>query len=511
MDAHVFRRLANSLAPLLNGARLEKIQSPLEDVFVFTFYAQKRKQHLILKSSRRNPFIYLAKTRPVTQAAPSAPIMRMRKYCAGRRIAYCAVDWLNRKLLLLFRASSNEDANPETWLSLDLREGPKLILGTCPPLPQEDEAIDWPSHISNILADGEEWRNFPMFTPALRRTLTKLDELDGQALLMDLQAGGGDLFIYGEDMQAEIFAWPLPKELVAERDEQVFEDPILATTFMGDALVLGAAAKVLRSANALPHQREYLRLERLLNKLNDEEIRLNNLVALQESGLMLQNIMWQHNPDAKLSSIESEGVSIKLDPRYTLSENMQMFFHKAGRGRRGLQYLVERRENLQGQLQALQQTMQDVLAGAATQNNNKHAKNADDKNKKYSSLVKLNLPKGVEAFHSEDDFIILRGKDAKGNWAALRTASAHDLWLHVEGGPGAHCIIKRHFSGQEIPQTTINEAARLAAIKSWQKDSPHAEIISAEVRHVKPMRNAAAGTVRIDKVWLSFRVALSEH
>ncbi len=500
MDAHVFRRLGQAIIPILTGARLEKIQSPAENIYVFSFYAQKSKQHLILKASRSNPFLYFTKHRPTVNAAPKATIMRMRKYCAAKRIAFCSMDWLNRKLLFLFSSQVKDGVAeyPETWLVLDLRTGPSLVLGQCPSLPIEDDNISWPSTGLGVDAD---WRTWPILTPTLRKTLPYLDALEQQSLLNDLEVGGGDIFVYGEGEGAELFAWPLAPELVKKRKELIFEDVIQATTLFGDALVLGGAAQNKRNALAAPHKREVARLNRLLQKLQDEEIRLNELVALQEQGLALQNIMWRYDGQAKFESVETKDLGvIKLDPRYSLSDNMQMLFHKAGRGRRGLEYLVERRAKLQEQLEQLKSATGDVLASGMELN-------IKDNNK---SIRHISLPKGVESFNSEDGFIILRGKDAKGNWAALRMASGHDLWMHVEGGPGAHCIIKRHFSGQDVPEATLHEAAKLAAIKSWQKDSPSAQIILAEVRHVKPMRNAAAGTVRIDKVFKTFMVNLIE-
>ncbi len=499
MDAHVFRRFGQALCPMLEGARLEKIQSPAEHVFVLSIYAQKRKQHLVLKASRKTPFLYFARQRPTVSAPPTAQIMRLRKYCAGRRIVSCSLDWLNRRLLLLFRSDvvNGVPSNQETWLVLDLRDGLSLVQGACPTLPPDDAQILWPQDILH-LADSH-WKQWPMLTPNLRRVIPHLDKLDLEALLMDLEHGGGDVFVYGQGAEAEILAWPLPKALVNERSEQVFDDPIVATSLLGDALVLGVAAQKERNVKATPHKREIARLERLLHKLQEEEVRLQGLVDMQALGLALQNIMWQYDPDVKMSCIETDdpkhGV-IKLDPRYSLSANMQIFFHQAGRGRRGFSFLAKRRDKLQQQLHDLKNTMHAVLAGNVDIKPEHHVKNT-------KTIV---LPKGVEAFYSTDKFLILRGKDAKGNWAALRMAAAHDLWLHVEGGPGSHCIIRRHFSGQEISENTLNEAAALAAIKSWQKDNTQAQIICAEARHVKPMRNAAPGMVRIDKVWRSFRV-----
>ncbi len=516
MDVHVFRRFCEALTPLLTGARLEKIQSPLENVFVFTFYAKQKKQHLVLKVGRRDAFCYLAKERPVTDAPPSAMVMRWRKYCSGRRIVSCTADWIGRRILLLFHTNNpelNTQNTPETWLVLDLREGPQLILGKSPALDFMEEEVSWPSP-EHVLDACDNWRQWPVLSPALRRILPSLDLLDSQALLLDLEMGGGDLFVY-EALDVEeqsrdkalISAWPLGLGTYSHLQERVFESPLEATSHVGDALVLGVGAEKIRHKAALPHQREAQRLERLMAKLNDDEHRLLAMANAQELGLVLQRELWKYGPQEKLASVETDDVTyprIMLDAKLTVRDNMQALFHKAGRGRRGLEYLEKRRQELQAQLAAAQNRAMVVEAGAADLRPQRTKPGA--KPVAQSMVAVPNLPKGVQAFKSSDGILILRGKDAKGNGAALRAAAAKDLWLHVEGGPGSHCIIRRQFSGQEISEATLQEAASLAAVKSWQRDNPTAQILCAEVRHVKPMRGAATGTVRIDKVWRSFRI-----
>ncbi len=517
MDVHVFRRFCEALTPLLTGARLEKIQSPLENVFVFTFYAKQKKQHLVLKVGRRDAFCYLAKDRPVTDAPPPAMVMRWRKYCSGRRIVSCTADWIGRRILLLFHTHNPELETqniPETWLVLDLREGPQLVLGKSPALDFMEEEVSWPSP-EHILDACDNWRQWPVLSPALRRILPSFDLLDSQALLLDLEMGGGDLFVYEavdveetSQEKARISAWPLDFGTYSPWQERVFENPLEATSHVGDALVLGVGAEKIRHKAALPHQREAQRLERLMAKLDEDERRLLDMAKAQELGLILQSQLWKYGPQEKLPSIETDDATyarIMLDAKLTVRDNMQALFHKAGRGRRGLEYLEKRRQELQVQLMAAQNRAMVVEAGAA----DLRPQRAKAGEKAIGHLASVpNLPKGVQAFKSSDGILILRGKDAKGNGAALRAAAAKDLWLHVEGGPGSHCIIRRQFSGQEISQVTLQEAASLAAVKSWQKESPAAQILCAEVRHVKPMRGAATGTVRIDKVWRSFRVEI---
>lgn len=92
MDAHVFRRFCDALMDLLQGARLEKIQSPSPDVHIFTFYAQQHKQMLVMRHDRRNPLIFIAKHKCSSGQHPPAATMRLRKYAAGRRVKACVVE-----------------------------------------------------------------------------------------------------------------------------------------------------------------------------------------------------------------------------------------------------------------------------------------------------------------------------------------------------------------------------------------------------------------------------------
>lgn len=516
MDAHVFRRLCDALAPLLSGARLEKIQSPAPGVHAFTFYARRRKEHLFLRADRRTPFLFLSPERQSTGRHPDAPVMRLRKHLAGRRVAACLPDWPARRLSLLFRGGSEypESAPPETWLVLDLREGPRLLLGASPDMPVEPLWPE-PEELAEACAD-ENWRNWPVLTPALRRTLPHLEPLEQQALLADLTVGGGDLFAYapeehGENgaprsVDPEIFAWPLPEPLRRGRRERVFEDPLAAAAEVGGMLVLGGLARTAQAQNANPHKREEERLARILKKLDAEEQRLRDMRMMREQALALQANLWRFAPEAKAPEAvvpapdgRDAPLRISLDPRLTVRENMAALFHTAARGERGLAFLEQRRSRLLRERRLAGDAAQAALLGVPA---------APTAPEMGSNRPAGRLPKGVQAFVSSDGLVILRGRDAKGNWALLKVAASYDLWMHVEGGPGSHVVVRRFFAGQEIPERTLREAGGLAAAKSWQRDSEYAHILCAEVRHVRPLRGAAPGTVRVDKAAQTFRATV---
>ena len=118
------------------------------------------------------------------------------------------------------------------------------------------------------------------------------------------------------------------------------------------------------------------------------------------------------------------------------------------------------------------------------------------------------LPKQVQAFRSSDGFLMLRGRDTKGNGLALKMAAPHDYWLHTADGPSAHVIIRRDHAGQDVPERTLHEAGILAALKSWQKDQDGADIQYSLAKYIHPMKKAAPGMVRIDRSEGAFTVRL---
>ena len=559
MDAHLFRRVCEDLTPLLTGARVEKIQEPADGLLALMVYSGGRKRQLCLRFGRKDPFCFVTAQRISVGRAPSAPIMRLRKYAGGRRIAACVPQWSERRLWLLLGGGADvanraiEDAATSaqpmlTWLLLDLREGPSLKFLADADAPEEDQPV-WPEP-EQLAAALQDWRQWAVLTPALRRTLACLDEPEQWALLEDLRLGGGDLFCYGAahletapapghasvSVQAHvddddpapalprpvlgISAWPLPAELQQallgkdDKTSRVQEfcggNALALTELAGQDIVLSRLALDQAREAAQPLDRRVRKLTKLLDKLREEESRLGGMIACQADALALQGELWRWPADFRAASVRVEAGphgparEITLDLRRSVREEMARMFHTARRGQRGMEHLAARRAALEAELASLRQARHDSLLGATAGN----AEESGSGGRAPGSGMAATLPKNVQMFISSDGFVLLRGRDSKGNLAARKLAAPHDIWLHAENGPGSHVIIRRAHGGQEVPPRTLDEAGALAANKSWQRDAARARIQYAEVRHVKPMRNAPAGTVRIDKSLPSREVAV---
>lgn len=576
MDAHVVRRVCAALAPVLTGARLEKIHRPAPDIYSITFYAAGHKQHLVLRTGRRSPVLYLSPHRPPAPSTPDAVTMRLRKYLCGRRVTDVLCDWSERRLAL--RVSSPD----ETWLVLDMREGPSLAsafvatpdvalvwpsfpalfhaagvkgatplpgdempgdempggmpggmsgLPSAPDAPvgetsslQSDAALGQPAATRHgeaihaempetatspvavpvpVPASGEVWRAYPVLTPLLRKTLPLLDPAEAAALLVDLEGGEGDLFLYeGAGGPVMLSAWPLPVALAASAQaeggvplrERVLEDPLEAARIFGEANALGGLTAARHDAAARPFKAESVRLGRLLSKLDDEERRLRGLLAEREAAVALQGVLYLYPPDAKLDHVDVPGehapVRLELDPRKTVRENMAAMFHRSERGARGLAMLEERRASVRCE----RATAEGLRLAPDRQVKTETGRRGSQVRARAGSL-----PKTVQAFRSDDGFRLLRGRSAEGNAALLRLASPHDIWMHAEDGPSAHLVIRRDHAAQEVPESTLMQAAVLVGLRSWQRDDAQARIMCAYVKDVRPVRGAPAGKVRVER------------
>jgi len=82
----------------------------------------------------------------------------------------------------------------------------------------------------------------------------------------------------------------------------------------------------------------------------------------------------------------------------------------------------------------------------------------------YKSPKKVKIKEdNIEQFFI-DDFIVLVGKNEKGNVKLLKESKANDIWLHIKDKKGAHVIIKTN--KKRVPEDVIIKAAKLALIFS---------------------------------------------
>lgn len=95
---------------------------------------------------------------------------------------------------------------------------------------------------------------------------------------------------------------------------------------------------------------------------------------------------------------------------------------------------------------------------------------------------------------SPDGFRVLVGKNNKQNdELTFKIAQKNDLWLHAKNIPGSHIVIVT--SGEEVPESTLIFAAKLAAKNSKGCNSSNVPVDCVPVRLVKKPNGAKPGMV----------------
>ncbi len=111
-----------------------------------------------------------------------------------------------------------------------------------------------------------------------------------------------------------------------------------------------------------------------------------------------------------------------------------------------------------------------------------------------NSKKKQDKPSSPLDFISSDGFQILVGKNNKQNdLLTLKLAASSDIWLHTKNIPGSHVIIRTE--RREVPDSTLLEAAILAAFHSSAKMSYNVPVDYTLVRSVKKPGGAKPGMV----------------
>jgi predicted ribosome quality control (RQC) complex YloA/Tae2 family protein len=94
---------------------------------------------------------------------------------------------------------------------------------------------------------------------------------------------------------------------------------------------------------------------------------------------------------------------------------------------------------------------------------------------------------------------ILVGKSAAGNdQLTMKIARPDDLWLHAEGMPGSHVIVRNPNAGT-IPPDVLMKAAALAAFHSKGKNAGKVPVTYTRAGLVKKPKGAKPGLVTLQE------------
>lgn len=198
-----------------------------------------------------------------------------------------------------------------------------------------------------------------------------------------------------------------------------------------------------------------------------------------------------------LNYYTNEMMTIPLDPELTPGENAKKYFDKYGKLKRTYEALTELTLEVKSEIDHLESvaTALDIalqeedlvqIREELTESGYIRKKNGSKKEKVTS-----------RPFHyiSSDGFHIYVGKNNYQNdELTFKFAAGNDWWFHAKGIPGSHVVVKCEGT-DTLPDTTFEDAARLAAHYSKGRGQDKIEIDYVQRKHVKKPGGAKPGFV----------------
>ena len=248
---------------------------------------------------------------------------------------------------------------------------------------------------------------------------------------------------------------------------------------------------------------ELSRAENKLDILKEELRQAENAedYKIRGDNLMTYAHLFQDHEDASLTvdDIYSETggkITLKLDQRLTLNQNMQAFYHKYDKLKRAQKLLDEQIALCSENIRYLA-SVETSLAASSTLSEIEEIKEELIESgflKEGKKKKRQDKPSAPFQFMTEDGKSILVGKNNYQNdRLTFRTAAPDDLWLHAKDIPGSHVILR--LSGEEPSEESLHHAALLAAHFSKAQDSSNVPVDYTYRRYVKKPSGSRPGFV----------------
>ncbi|MBQ7859612.1 MAG: NFACT family protein [Faecalibacterium sp.] len=196
---------------------------------------------------------------------------------------------------------------------------------------------------------------------------------------------------------------------------------------------------------------------------------------------------------------EGREVTIPLDLRYSPAQNAQIYFKNYKKKQTAARMLVELLDAGEKEIAYLETVLYEVEAatGEAALNEIRAELKSQGYLKYYKQRDKKQKPADFWRFISSDGFEILVGRNnVQNERLTLHTARGKDLWFHTKEAPGSHVVVMSE--GNDIPDTTKEEAAQLAVLYSSQAKGVKVAVDYTEVKNIRKTGDLKPGMVLYD-------------
>lgn len=249
-------------------------------------------------------------------------------------------------------------------------------------------------------------------------------------------------------------------------------------------------------------------LKKRLNKIEQDKKRLNMFVLQQKMGELIKyNLGKIQKGMTRVDLLDwetNETKTVELDPSLSPLGNMESYFRKASKAKRGFSIVEERLIMTRQEIDALQD-LDYLVSDAHNLQELEHLADdiqfkphsGSDNPPKSPGKKREPQPRPYIEHKSPAGHKIMVGKSARGNDFILRRlVGKDDLWLHAKDWAGAHVFLESP-GNFPITHEDIVFAASLALGHSKGRNESKGEVMVANVKDVSRVKGGVTGQVKV--------------
>ena len=558
-DGAFLKLMISELEPLVVGARVDKIFQPSKTVFVFSLRNKNFSGRLLLSANPSGARIQLTETPIENPSSPPMLCMLFRKKLVGAKVLGIRQEGLERVAFIDFEGSNELGDRVKLTLACEVmgrssnivlidRNGKVtdavrrtdasdtariLMPGVTYTMPPKADWLDLTAEptdkiIETVLSSGE--RNLSSALLSVMQGLSPIVCRELEYRVSD--KADTPLSEFGsilkdrlkrelEALKAALQSGDAHPVILTDKNQKPFDFSFLKISQYGSAASVkefGSLSKALdeyyseREQKARMHSasQDILRLlsnasSRISKKINIRKAELEkarNSDHKRKYGELIKANIHAIKPGDTSCTVTDyysenlEQIKIPLNAALSPAQNAQKYFKEYRKACTASQLLEGFIQKGEQDLKYIESVF-DELSRAKTTAELAEIRSelADSGYIKRSGQKKTKeKPLPFERFVSSDGFDILAGKNNKQNdRLTLKEADKSDIWFHVKDSAGSHVIVKS--GGSTVPDSTLTEAAIIAATLSKASESRGVAVDFCPVRRVKKPSGAPFGLV----------------
>ena len=539
---------------ILNG-RIAKIAQPENDELLLTIKPAKGQVRLVISASASLPLIYLSRdNKPSPMTAPNF-CMLLRKHIANGRIVGISqpsleriirfeiehldelgdlcrksliVEIMGKHSNIIFCNEKGMIIDSIKHVSAQMSSVREVLPGReyfIPDTMKKENPLDIPEEnftqelLSKPMPVGKAiYNSFTGISPVVAEEICHLAGIDSSIPASEMSA---DLLshlyrqftyfmeqvteskfspaIYYEGNEPKEFS-SLPLTHFSNYQVKSFDSisEVIRTYYSSRDLITRIRQKSsdLRRVVQTALERNRKKYDLQLKQLRDTE----NRDKYKVYGELIHTYGYNLEDDAKeleaLNYYTNEMIKIPLDPQKTPQENAKKYFDRYNKQKRTFEALSELIKETKDEIDYLESVSKSLDIARSEddliQIKEELIESGFIRRKQSSKKVKITS----KPFHyiSSDGFHMYVGKNNLQNEElTFHFANGGDWWFHAKKAPGSHVIVKTN--GEELPDRTFEEAARLAAHYSKNSGAEKVEVDYVEKKQVKKPNGSKPGFV----------------